>query len=71
MSNDLPVLCDLATGGGPGGGGGRGIPGSQLRLGGDPLRDVLVALDELELVFIAPVDAALLEDGGCNGLSAY
>lgn len=47
------------------------MPGSQPRPGGDPLRDALVALDELGVLFIAPVEAALLADGGRNELSAY
>lgn len=53
------MLCDLeeACGGGPGGGGGRGIPGSHLVVEDPRDRDV-------EGVLIAPVDAALLEAGG-------
>lgn len=34
-SGEPLTLCDLVVGGGPGGGGGRGIPGSQPRAGGD------------------------------------
>jgi hypothetical protein len=58
------MLCDLelARGGGPGGGGGRGIPGSHLTV--ECAREC-----DAEGVPIAPVDAALLDAGGLTGLS--
>lgn len=68
VSEEPLRLSDRVVGGGPGGGGGSGIPGSQLRLGGDLLGDTLIALDELLLVSIAPVEAALLEEGGRKGM---
>lgn len=39
VSGEPHTLRDLEVGGGPGGGGGRGIPGSQARVGGDLLGD--------------------------------
>ena len=38
-SGEPHTLRDLEVGGGPGGGGGRGIPGSQARGGGDRFGD--------------------------------
>lgn len=63
-SGEPLTLCDLAVGGGPGGGGGRGIPGSQPRIGVDRLGDLLAALEELALPTTGPADTALLEVGG-------
>jgi len=59
------ILCDLelACGGGPGGGGGRGIPGAHLAI--DNPRLCVAAGEEL----IAPADAALREAGGLTGAS--
>ena len=58
------MLCDLEPdGGGPGGGGGRGMPGSHLAV-----EEVLEWAAE-EGVLIAPADAALLAAGGLTGLS--
>ena len=51
------ILCDLSCGGRPGGGGGKGIPGSQLVV------DESLERDE-EGVLMAPVEAALREAGG-------
>lgn len=63
-SGEALALCDLVAGGGPGGGGGRGIPGSQPRAGGDRVGDWLAALDELALFTIGPAETALLAAGG-------
>lgn len=51
------MLWDLEVGGGPGGGGGNGIPGSHL------VEDEPRERDD-EGVLMAPVDAALREAGG-------
>ena len=51
LSVDRLILWDLVVGGGPGGGGGRGIPGAHLDV--DNPRD-----REDDGVLIAPVDAA-------------
>ena len=53
------MLCDLEVGGGPGGGGGNGIPGSHLAV--DEPRDL-----EDEGVLMAPAEAALREAGGLD-----
>lgn len=71
-ASDAVVLAlrDLAAGGGPGGGGGRGIPGSQL-FRGDDRSCVVFNIPEEVAVDKAPVEAALLDDGACNGISNW
>lgn len=71
-ASDVVVLAlrDLAAGGGPGGGGGSGIPGSQL-FRGDERSYVGFNNPDDVTVFNAPVEAALLEDGACNGISNW
>lgn len=51
------ILWDLDAGGNPGGGGGKGMPGSHLDV--DEVRD-----REDDGVLIAPVDAARRDEGG-------
>lgn len=55
------ILCDLAVGGGPGGGGGKGIPGAHL------VEDEPRERDD-EGVLIAPADAARREAGGLDSV---
>lgn len=71
-ASDVVVLAlrDLAAGGGPGGGGGSGIPGSQL-FRGDERSYVGFNNPDDVTVFKAPVEAALLDDGACNGISNW